>query len=251
MEQLIRYAEEYETEAFLTGDPSWFMHQVKGTDNQETMGFLASTLSYGSRVQFMPKIEMLLKSSDGEPLEWLRSGAYKREFAKGDKRSFYRLYSYDLYARFLDCYSGLTGEYGTLGNYVKSHAKTGLEAVEAICGFFATSSFGKTTVIPKDTTSACKRVCMFLRWMVRDNSPVDLGLWTFIDKKTLIMPLDTHVLQQSVALGLLSSKTASMSAAIRLSKRLGELFADDPLKGDFALFGYGVNNKNTNISTIR
>lgn len=63
------------------------------------------------------------------------------------------------------------------------------------------------------------------------------------------MPLDTHVLQQSMALGLLSSRTASMSAAIRLSNKLAEIFPGDPLKGDFALFGYGVNqeyNKNKN-----
>ena len=83
---------------------------------------------------------------------------------------------------------------------------------------------------------------MFLRWMVRDESPVDLGLWSdFIDKKTLIMPLDTHVVNQSIKLGLLKSKNASMSAALRLTKNLTEVFPEDPLKGDFALFGVGVN----------
>ena len=83
---------------------------------------------------------------------------------------------------------------------------------------------------------------MFLRWMVRDGSPVDLGLWApQIDKRTLIMPMDTHVLQQSVRLGLLSSRTASMAAAQRLTARLARIFPDDPLKGDFALFGEGVS----------
>ena len=83
---------------------------------------------------------------------------------------------------------------------------------------------------------------MFLRWMVRSGSPVDLGLWSdFIDRRKLIMPLDTHVLQQSVRLGLLQSKTATMNTARRLTDKLAEIFPDDPLKGDFALFGYGVN----------
>ena len=83
---------------------------------------------------------------------------------------------------------------------------------------------------------------MFLRWMVRDNSPVDIGLWSdFIDRRTLVMPLDTHVVQQSMRLGLLESAAASMSAARRLTVTLAEVFPDDPLKGDFALFGYGVN----------
>ena len=79
--------------------------------------------------------------------------------------------------------------------------------------------------------------------MVRDNSPVDLGLWTrFIDKRTLIMPLDTHVMQEAARLGLLDSKTASMNTALKLTSRMLEVFPDDPLKGDFALFGYGVNH---------
>ena len=84
---------------------------------------------------------------------------------------------------------------------------------------------------------------MFLRWMVRDGSPVDLGLWADrIDKKSLIMPLDTHVLTEASRLGLITSRCTSMSAARRLTAALAEVFPDDPLKGDFALFGYGVNH---------
>ena len=84
---------------------------------------------------------------------------------------------------------------------------------------------------------------MFLRWMVRDSSPVDLGLWAdFIDKRSLIVPLDTHVLTEASALGLIHSRNASMSSALRLTSTLATIFPDDPLKGDFALFGYGVNH---------
>lgn len=79
--------------------------------------------------------------------------------------------------------------------------------------------------------------------MVRDNSPVDLGLWTdFIDKRTLVMPLDTHVVTQSQRLGLIACKNTSMRVAQKLTATLTQIFPDDPLKGDFALFGYGVNN---------
>ena len=82
--------------------------------------------------------------------------------------------------------------------------------------------------------------------MVRSNSPVDLGLWAdFIDRSTLIMPLDTHVLRQSAHLGLLTTKTATMSAARRLTATLTEIFPGDPLKGDYALFGYSVKISKT------
>ena len=83
---------------------------------------------------------------------------------------------------------------------------------------------------------------MFMRWMVRDGSPVDLGLWSdFIDKRTLIMPMDTHVLSEACKMGLLHSRNASMSAALKLTSVLADIFPDDPLKGDFALFGVGVS----------
>ena len=85
---------------------------------------------------------------------------------------------------------------------------------------------------------------MFLRWMVRDGSPVDLGLWSDImDRRTLIMPLDTHVVQESLRMGLLKSRTASMGTARRLTDAMLEIFPDDPLKGDFALFGLGVDKE--------
>ena len=99
-------------------------------------------------------------------------------------------------------------------------------------------------IVPKNASSSCKRVCMFLRWMVRTDSPVDLGIWSdLISLRSLIMPLDTHVIQQSLQLGLITSKTTSMSVARKLTDKLLEIFPDDPLKADFALFGYGVNQK--------
>ena len=67
IEQLLKkYADRYETEDFLPADPSWFMHQVKGINNQETLAFVASCLSYGNRKQFFPKIQYILDSSGGE-----------------------------------------------------------------------------------------------------------------------------------------------------------------------------------------
>ena len=143
--------------------------------------------------------------------------------------------------RFLRTYQQLLNEHGSLGDYLRSEVTDAFGAVDAICRYF--SQHDISVIIPKNTQSACKRVCMFLRWMVRKDSPVDLGLWAdFIDRRTLIMPLDTHVLQQSEKLGLIASKTASMTAARRLTAVLATIFPDDPLKGDFTLFGHGVNN---------
>ena len=246
-ELLIRLAERYETAEFIVGDPSWWMHQVQGTRNQEATAFVASGLSYGSRSQFMPRIGQLLEWAEGDMDRWLRTGAYQEHFALGDKSCFYRLYNNDTMRRFLDAYALLMNEHGSLGEYISVKNSSFLtphssfHAVEAICGWFNNHDGG--AVVPKDASSACKRVCMFLRWMVRDNSPVDLGLWSsFVDKRSLIMPMDTHVVSEAMKLNLLTSRCASMSAAIKLTDAMREVFPTDPLKGDFALFGYGVDN---------
>ncbi len=241
-ENILReYAERYETEDFIKGDPSWFMHQVEGDWNKEVTAFLASCLSYGNRKQFMPKIQFFLDVSHGDVYNWVLKGCFKNDIPDNDKQCFYRLYTQHTMFVLLDALRQMLEKYGSIGNFVKSKATDCLSAVDAITGYF--SGKGIKTIIPKDASSACKRICMFIRWMVRDNSPVDLGLWSgFIDKRTLIIPMDTHVLQEARRFGLISNKNVSMSVALKLTQKLAEIFPDDPTKGDFALFGYGVNN---------
>ncbi len=240
-ETLRRYARKYETATFINGDPSWFMHQVRGAANQEATAFVASTLSFGSRAQFLPKIQWLLERANGNLDRWIRTGAFERDIRPDDERCFYRFFTYATMNAFFRAYKGIMDEHGSLGKFVESRSQgDAVKAVAAICSRFCEG--GSCGVIPQDHHSACKRVCMFLRWMVRTHSPVDLGLWSaFIDRKSLVVPLDTHVLQEAKKLGLLKSSTASMSAARKLTAALAEAFPNDPVRGDFALFGYGVD----------
>lgn len=238
---LIEYAKRYETTDFLATDPSWFMHQVDGNRNRETLAFIASCLSYGSRKQFFPKIQYILDCSHGEVYDWVYYERFDKDIPDDTKRCYYRLYTFHTMNTFFHALKDMLTEHGTIGEYVRRNANDGYSAIVAICTYF--SGKGIEVIIPKDTKSACKRVCMFLRWMVRDGSPVDLGLWSgYLDKRTLIMPMDTHVIQEANKLGLLKGKGASMAAARKLTARMAEIFPNDPLKGDFALFGYGVNH---------
>lgn len=242
-DELAALATKYETHEFLTGDPSWFMHQVEGEGNIEAMAFIASALSYGSRKQFLPKIQYILDKSEGEVERWLTDGTYRRDIPATDE-CYYRLYTCRMMHDFLAALAQMIVEWGSMKAYVAeqlkaSGARDALDAVKTLTKWFA--EHGSKGVIPCNATSSCKRICMFLRWMVRSNSPVDVGLWSdIIDRRTLIMPMDTHVVQESNRLGLIASKSTSMSSALKLTDRLREVFPDDPVKADFALFGMGV-----------
>lgn len=233
---LKQLAAEYETSEFLLGDPSWFMHQVKGELNQEAMAFIASCFSYGSRKQFMKKIQLLLDHSEGDVYEWVKCQHFQ-EIIPNDDACFYRLYTNRMVRDLLERLSVCYNTQGSLKNLLIGHGVS--KAIEAIK--VLTTTFGGK-IVPQSASSSCKRLCMFLRWLVRDNSPVDIGIWSdIIDKRSLIMPLDTHVMQQANRLGLISTRTTSMSTAIRLTNEVAKTFPSDPLKADFALFGYGVN----------
>ena len=240
---LRKYADRYETASFIEGDPSQFMHMVEGEANREATAFVASALSFGSRTQFLPKIQWIVDRAGRNVDRWIRTGAFERDFRPDDTRCFYRFFTFATMNAFLRAYRGIMEEHGTLGGFAAaSCGGDASRAVAAICARFCEA--GSCAVIPRDSHSACKRVCMFLRWMVRSGSPVDLGLWSgFIDRRTLVVPLDTHVLQEAKKLGLLKSTSASMSAAKRLTAALAEAFPDDPVRGDFALFGFGVDEE--------
>lgn len=240
---LRQMADKYETAEFIDGDPSWFMHQVNGRENQETIGFLASVLSYGRRDLFLPKIQQFLNWSNNEPYRWVADGDYRNNVAN-DTRSFYRLYNNHMMRSLLDGLHDMLREYGSIGAFAKKSASghTTIEVLSALSAFFYER--GIKGMVPSPRSSVAKRPCMYLRWMVRDSSPVDLGLWTdFIDKQTLFIPMDTHVLQEARSIGLVSSKTASWNTVVSLTDALREVFPDDPVRGDFALFGYGVNKE--------
>jgi uncharacterized protein (TIGR02757 family) len=89
--------------------------------------------------------------------------------------------------------------------------------------------------------SPYKRYNMFLRWMVRDDC-LDIGLWKSVDKKDLLLPLDTHTFKVSQKLGLLTRKTYDLQSAILITEKLREFEPSDPIKYDFALYRLGQEN---------
>lgn len=237
---LRRLAAKYETAAFIDQDPVRYARAAGGSiANREATAFVAASLSYGSRTQFLPKIGEIVDLAAGDVAGWIARGGYRANFDAGDSGSFYRLFSHAAMRRLFDSMAALIAGHGSISGFLRGEgADTGPKAIDALCRAFA----GCAPVVPRDSTSACKRLCMFLRWMARDGSPVDIGLWSdWLDKRTLVMPLDVHVMRQAVRLGLARSSTASMRNARAITMKMLEVFPDDPLKGDFALYGLGID----------
>lgn len=260
-------ADRYEISSFCDEDPSQFLRWYqpaagRGTvADVEVASFIAAMLAFGNRKQFIPKIRQVLETSDrslGSVTEWLKAGAYKKDFPSGPAK-FYRFYSYDDMQTFFGELAGILKEAGSLGEYFRAKGGvTGGTPVREGSGRprsglkrggdfpllheIISQAFPNSAIVPKGRTSANKRIHMFLRWMVRRNSPVDLGLWKWADPAELLIPLDVHVMQEAVKLGLIpEGATASRKTAELLTSALAEVFPGDPCRGDFALFGLGVD----------
>ena len=262
-------ADRYEVASFCDEDPSQFLRwyspeQGRGTiADVEAASVIAAMLAFGSRKQFIPKITQILETADrslGSVSEWLKAGAFAKDFPHGAAK-FYRFYSYNDMQFFFGELAEILKQAETLGDFFKLKMKeggvTGASPVRRgstqrsagagedlpLLADIISAAFPKSSIVPKGRTSANKRIHMFLRWMVRRGSPVDLGLWQWADPAALIIPLDVHVMQEAAKLGLIPEKaTASRKTAGLLTLALNEVFPGDPCRGDFALFGLGVDN---------
>lgn len=103
---------------------------------------------------------------------------------------------------------------------------------------FRTLVFGQK----EDKKAPNKKINMMRRWMVRNDGRVDLGVWKNIDPQTLLIPLDVHVYQQASELGLTARKQKDITTVEEITDAFRDIFPGDPCKGDFALFGYGIDN---------
>ena len=237
-------ADKYETRDFLKRDPSQFMHRYQSPLDQETVAFLAASLSFGRREQILLHIERVLQKCQDSPYEWIISGKFNTFFIESEK-SFYRMYSYKDMRILCKRLQEIFLKSGSMGTYIKEKKDNFPYLFMAI-----QDSFPKECrIIPSGKQSASKRIQMFLRWMVRKNSPVDLGLWDCYQASDLIIPLDTHVMQEATKLKLLSAsasgkvRAASLKTALELTAELALAFPQDPVRGDYALFGLGVDEE--------
>ncbi|NOS85484.1 MAG: TIGR02757 family protein [Ignavibacteria bacterium] len=236
---------------FSSKDPVWILHRFTDEKDIELIGLITAAYAYGSVDQINRFINELLLKTGNKPYEFTINFS-KRKDKKHLSGLYYRFNShFDL----LDMFSSLNKvivKHGSLKNLFLSHYEAAhTNIIPALSGF--TNELNKN--IPKNDNryyhylfsnpvnkSTCKRMNLFLRWMVRKDN-VDLGLWNEVDTSKLIMPVDTHIARISKKLKLVNRKSIDLKFAMELTNKLKEFDPFDPVKYDFALCHIGIDKK--------
>jgi uncharacterized protein (TIGR02757 family) len=235
---------------FIEHDPIQIPHQFSLLQDKEIMGFWVAILSWGQRKSILNNAHKLIDLMDGRPYEFISQ--HKESDLKRFEHFKHRTFQYTDTLYFIDFFKRHYAEYESLESaFLRNHRPENENIKEALIGFH--DYFFEPHYAPKRTqkhistparNSACKRICMFLRWFVRkDDRGVDFGLWKQILPSQLICPLDIHSQTSAEELGLVTKGPANWKKAVELSQQLKQLDPLDPVKYDFALYGMGIENK--------
>ena len=247
--QLDKYIEEYETPNFIKDDPVQFIHRFKNKDDIEIAGFIAAMFAYGKREVFIEKLNYIFNLMNNKPSEYIKNFDYKNNNIKNCDYRFSKDCDLIQILKILhELYVKDGKSLGDLFEYAYNQKKDIWHMFQTVVDYFyarvdmpVTKGFYHLLPNP-EKKSALKRLNMLLRWFVRKSS-VDIGIWEFIPTSELLIPLDTHVAKISRLLGLLKRKDNGYESVIEITNNLKQMDFKDPIKYDFALFGYGVNNK--------
>lgn len=222
--QLIEWAGIYNDLAYFSEDPIQFPREFvrRGAALQdiEIAAIFAAHLAWGRRQMIVRDCTRLFEQMDWHPYDYVMSGDYR-----DDDTSLHRTIKWSETARICENLREIYAEWASIEGFSVNEIRTRV--------------YGQK----EDAHAANKKINMMRRWMVRRDGKVDLGLWKGIEPSELTMPLDVHVYTQASALGLTSRKAKDIRTATEITDAFKEIWPDDPLLGDFALFGYGVTNK--------
>lgn len=233
----------YNSMEFFKNDPVRVVRDYsegKSQQDAEAIAFLVSMVSWGNRKMIYNsaiRVAYLfeLYKLDGKTV-WDKLGMVNA--------SIHRTFKLTDYLYMLKGLSALYEQYETMENLFGESLNV-WQGMDKLRDIFRDANGGKCNKhFPDPSNSACKRLNMMLRWLVRKDGIVDIGLWKSISPSELFIPLDVHVSNTARELGLLDRKSNDRKAVEKLSRKLWRLDSEDPCKYDFALFGYGYEKAN-------
>lgn len=242
--------EQYNQPGFIPNDPISIPHRYSKKQDIEITGFFASILAWGQRKTIINKCIELFERMDNAPHDFLinHQDSDLETFLSFKHRTFNDIDT--LY--FIHFLSWFYQNHDSLEEAFLIERKSGDASMEKLLisfheYFFSLPDAPQRTrkhIATPARKAACKRINMFLRWMVRkDEKGVDFGIWNKIQPSQLICPCDLHVDRVGRKLGLITRKQTDWFTALELTERLIEFDPLDPVKYDFALFGLGIEEK--------
>jgi uncharacterized protein (TIGR02757 family) len=240
----------YNQPGFIEDDPICIPHLFTKKQDIEIMGFFAAIFAWGQRTTIISKCKDLIKRFDDAPHDFMINHTEKdlSELLHFKHRTFNDtdlLYFVSFLQHWYEHHASLESAFTQHLCKKDATIERGLNGFRET--FFSMKDVPHRTlkhIASPQQQSACKRINMYLRWMVRsDDKGVDFGIWKSIKPSQLVCPLDLHVQRVATKLGLLRRTQSDWKAAIELTESLRKLDPKDPVKYDFALFGLGVTNK--------
>jgi uncharacterized protein (TIGR02757 family) len=235
----------YNRREYVHPDPLEFLYDYPKLEDREIVGLIASSLAYGGVKQILKTVSSVLAVT-GSPRSFLmdshlnslksRFVGFKHRFTTGEEL-----------ALMLWGVRQVIERHGSLHTcFLAGHRPTHESIVPALSAFVKelSSVFPERprSLLPSpDLGSACKRLNLFLRWMVRQDD-VDPGGWTGVDPAKLIVPVDVHMHRISLKLGLTQRKQANLKAACEITDAFRQFEPEDPVRYDFALTRFGIRN---------
>lgn len=234
----------YNRREFIHPDPLEFVHQYPDGLDREVVGVVASSLAYGRVHQILKSVSGVLERMGESPSQFLleHSMGGLQEVFKGFR---HRFTGGDQLAGLLFGIKQVMRRHGSLQACFIGHCKRDSESVlPALTAFVhelqAGISGDTTMLLPAPQKgSACKRLNLFLRWMVRQDD-VDPGGWSGVDPGLLIVPLDTHMHRIGLEAGLTRRRSADMRTALEITRAFSSIVPEDPVRYDFALTRLGI-----------
>jgi uncharacterized protein (TIGR02757 family) len=231
----------YNARRYVHPDPLEFLYSHNTVADREVVGLVASSLAYGRVGQILRSVGRVLEGM-AAPSAFVRE-ASRKDLSRHLRGFRHRFTSETEIAALLFGAGRIIEAFGSLGAFFRQGLGTEDDTVRPALGPFAEGfrAYGScATLIPKpDRGSACKRLNLYLRWMVRRDA-VDPGGWRGISPEKLIIPLDTHMLRVARAYGLTSRNSADMRGALEITRAFGRYAPSDPTKYDFALTREGI-----------
>lgn len=239
---------QYNQPSFISGDPISVPHRYSRLQDIEISGLIAAIFSWGQRKTIINKSLEFMKMMDDAPYDFVLN--HKESDLKNISSFKHRTFSGLDALYFISFFKRYYSENHSLEKIFESSFKSGgaKSALSDFHNLFFDSDFAPARTRKHISTpqrkSACKRLNMFLRWMVRqDKCGVDFGCWKKISPASLIMPIDLHVERVARKLKLINRKQVDWETAEELTANLRKLNPDDPVRYDFALFGLGTIEK--------